>query len=161
MILVVRIIFDNWALLGGAGGLTTPYVELPADIIKMPYYYPMLLVAIGAVYLAYWIRHSKFGLGLRAISQDEVKAEVAGVPTNQYKILAFAISAVFVGIAGALWGSYLTYLKPSIFLTIGIATHMVLMTVLGGKGTVSGSIVGAVVLSPSTNSWWPGWAPQS
>ena len=84
-------------------------------------------------------------MGLRAISQDEVKAEVAGVPTSQYKILAFAISAIFVGIAGALWGSYLTYLKPSLFLTIGIATHMVLMTVLGGKGTVAGPIVGAVV----------------
>lgn len=145
MILVVKIIFDNWDLLGGAGGLSTPYLKLPIDFIKMPYYYSMLLVAIGAVYLAYRVRHSKFGLGLRAISQDEVKAEVAGVPTNQYKILAFAVSAVFVGIAGALWGSYLTYLKPSIFLTIGIATHMVLMTVLGGKGTVAGPIVGAVV----------------
>ena len=72
----------------------------------MSNHYSMLLVAIGAVYLAYRIRHSRFWLGLRAISQDEVKAEVAGVPTNQYKILVFAFSAAFVGIAGALWGSY-------------------------------------------------------
>ena len=145
MILVVKIVFDNWGLLGGAGGLSTPYLDLPVDLIKFPYYYSMLVVAIGSVFLAYRIRHSKFGLGLRAISQDEIKAEVAGVPTSQYKILAFAISAIFVGIAGALWGSYLTYLKPNIFLTIGIATHMVLMTVLGGKGTVTGPVVGAVV----------------
>ena len=91
---------------------------------------------------------------MRAISQDEVKAEVAGVPTSQYKILAFAISAIFVGIAGALWGSYLTYLKPSLFLTIGIATHMVLMTVLGGgRGQWQVPSSAPSSLSPSTNSW--------
>jgi branched-chain amino acid transport system permease protein len=121
------------------------YLDIPVALVKMPFYYSMLIVAVGSVYLAYRIRHSKFGLGLRAISQDEVKAEVAGVPTSQYKILAFAISAVFVGIAGALWGHYLTYLKPRIFLTISIATHMVLMAVLGGKGTVAGPVIGAVV----------------
>lgn len=58
----------------------------------MPYYYFMLAVAIGAVFLACQVRHSKFGLGLRAISQDEIRAEFAGVPTSQYKIPVFAIS---------------------------------------------------------------------
>jgi branched-chain amino acid transport system permease protein len=145
MILVVKITFDNWGLLGRAGGLIVPYIQLDVEWVKMPFYYGMLLIAIGAIYLAYRVRHSKFGLGLRAISQDEVKAEVAGVPTSQYKILAFALSAIFVGMAGALWGYYLTYLKPNIFLTITIATQLVLMSVLGGKGTVAGPVVGAVV----------------
>lgn len=145
MILLVKITLDNWDFVGGASGLSMPYLKLPLELIKMPFYYGMLLIAIGAVYLAYRVRHSKFGLGLRAISQDEVKAEVAGVPTSQYKILAFAISGIFVGMAGALWGYYLTYLKPDIFLTIGVATHLVLIAVLGGKGTVAGPVVGAVV----------------
>ena len=112
---------------------------------KVPFYYAMLVIVIGAVYLSYRVRHSKFGLGLRAISQDEIKAESAGIPTNQYKILAFAISGFFVGMAGAIWGYYLTYLRPSIFLTVLIGAHMVLMTVLGGKGTVTGPIVGAIL----------------
>jgi branched-chain amino acid transport system permease protein len=145
MILLVKISFDNWDLVGGASGLSMPFIQLPLQLVKMPFYYGMLLIAMGAVYLAYRVRHSKFGLGLRAISQDEVKAEVAGVPTSQYKILAFAISGVFVGMAGALWGYYLTYLKPDIFLTIGVATHLVLIAVLGGKGTVSGPVIGAIV----------------
>ncbi len=143
MIMLVKITFDNWAYIGGVGGMSGPFLPLSRDLVKMPFYYSMLLVAMGAVYTSYRIRHSKFGLGLRAISQDETKAEVAGIPTSMYKILAFAISGLFVGIAGALWGYYLTYLKPDIFLAIGIATHMVLMTVLGGKGTVAGPVVGA------------------
>ena len=100
---------------------------------------------MGAVYTSYRIRHSKFGLGLRAISQDETKAEVAGIPTSLYKILAFAISGLFVGMAGGLWGYYLTYLRPTIFLNIIVAAKLVLMSVLGGKGTVSGPVVGAFI----------------
>jgi branched-chain amino acid transport system permease protein len=91
------------------------------------------------------VRRSKFGLGLRAIAQDETKAEVAGVPTRRYKTLAFALSGLFVGMAGALWGYYLTYLSPAIFLSILVGAKFVLMTVLGGRGTVSGPVIGAVV----------------
>ena len=145
MILLVKIAFDNWDYIGGASGMSGPLIQLPLELVKMPFYYGMLLIAIGAVYTSYRIRHSKFGLGLRAISQDEIKAEVAGIPTSQYKILAFAISGLFVGMAGGLWGYYLTYLKPSIFLTIIIAAQLVLMAVLGGKGTVAGPVVGAIV----------------
>jgi branched-chain amino acid transport system permease protein len=100
---------------------------------------------VGAVYLSFRIRRSKFGLGLRAIAQDEVKAEVAGVPTRLYKTLAFALSGLFIGMAGALWGYYLTYLSPVIFLSILVGAKFVLMTILGGRGTVSGPVVGAVV----------------
>ena len=120
-------------------------VDLPYASVKFPFYYGMLAIAIGAVLVSYIIRHSKFGLGLRAISQDETKAEVAGIPTNTYKILAFAISAIFVGAAGALWGYYNTYLKPATFLTVLIAAQIVLMAVLGGKGTVAGPVVGAIL----------------
>jgi branched-chain amino acid transport system permease protein len=84
-------------------------------------------------------------LGLRAIAQDETRAEVAGIPTGFYKILAFGISGLFVGMAGALWGYYLTFLRPTIFLSILIGAKIVLMTILGGRGTVSGPVVGAVL----------------
>jgi branched-chain amino acid transport system permease protein len=145
MILVVKISFDNWDYIGGSNGLSLQPIDLPLAYNKMPFYYAMLLIAAAAVYLAYRIRHSKFGLGLRAISQDETKAEVAGIPTSQYKILAFAISGLFVGMAGGLWGYYLTYLLPTIFLSLLVAAQMVLMAVLGGKGTVAGPVIGAVL----------------
>ena len=60
--------------------------------------------------------------------------------------LGFAISAYFVGVAGAIWAEYLTYMRPNIFLIILIAANMVLMCILGGKGTVAGPVVGAILL---------------
>jgi len=145
MILVVKISFDNWSYIGGSNGISMPFIKLPLEWVKFPFYYGMLAIAVGAVFTTYKVRHSKFGLGLRAISQDEIKAEAAGINTSQYKILAFALSGLFVGMAGALWGYYLTYLRPVIFLTIIVAAQMVLMSVLGGKGTVTGPIVGSIL----------------
>ncbi len=145
LVLVTKIAIDNWEYVGGANGISMPLMPLPVELVKFPFYYGMLLIAVGAVYTSYRIRHSKLGLGLRAISQDEIKAEVAGIPTRFYKIFAFAISGLFVGMAGALWGYYLTFLRPAIFLTILLGAKLVLMSVLGGKGTVSGPVIGAIV----------------
>ena len=145
LVLLFKIALDNWDYIGGANGMSLPLLPLPVEVVKLPFYYGMLLVAIGAVYLSFRIRRSKFGLGLRAISQDEVRAEVAGVPTGFYKMLAFAVSGLFVGMAGALWGYYLTFLRPTIFLSILIGAKIVLMTILGGRGTIAGPVVGAVV----------------
>ncbi len=145
LVLLTKILLDNWDYIGGTNGISLPLLDLPVDLVKFPFYYLMLLLAVGATYLAFRIRRSKFGLGLRAISQDETKAEVAGVPTRLYKTLAFALSGLFIGMAGALWGYYLTYLSPVIFLSILVGAKFVLMTILGGRGTVSGPVVGAIV----------------
>jgi branched-chain amino acid transport system permease protein len=145
LVLLTKIALDNWDYIGGANGMSLPLVPLPVEVVKLPFYYGMLLIAIGAVWLSFRIRRSKFGLGLRAISQDETRAEVAGIPTGWYKILAFATSGLFVGMAGALWGYYLTFLRPTIFLSILIGAKIVLMTILGGRGTVAGPVVGAIL----------------
>lgn len=146
LVLVARIVLDNWDYVGGARGMSLPLLIESARTAKIPFYYGMLAVAAGALYLSYRIRHSKLGLGLRAISQDEIRAEAAGIPTSMYKILAYALSGLFIGMAGALWGQYLTYLAPNIFLLILIGAQMVLMCILGGKGTVAGPAVGAVLV---------------
>jgi branched-chain amino acid transport system permease protein len=145
LVLLTKIALDNWDYVGGTSGMSLPLLDLPVDLVKLPFYYGMLIVAIGAVWLSFRIRRSKFGLGLRAISQDETKAEVAGIPTGLYKITAFAVSGLFVGMAGALWGYYLAYMRPTIFLSILIGAKFVLMTILGGRGTVAGPVVGAIV----------------
>jgi branched-chain amino acid transport system permease protein len=146
LLMLIRILFDNWELIGGSNGISLPLLDLPVQLVKLPFYYALLILAVVTVYSSYWIKQSKFGLGLRAISQDVIKAESAGIPTNFYKILAFAISGLFVGIAGAFWGQYLTYIRPNIFLVILIAANLVLMSILGGRGTVAGPVLGAVIL---------------
>lgn len=146
LLMIMRIVFDNWDYVGGSNGLSVPLSTLDVRWAKLPYFYGMLVIAVLTVIASYKIKHSKFGLGLRALSQDEVKAESAGINTQAYKIMAFAISAFFVGMAGAVWGEYLTYIRPNIFLIILVAANMVLMAILGGKGTVAGPIVGAILL---------------
>lgn len=145
LVLLTKILLDNWRYVGGANGMSLPLLDMPVEFVKLPFYYGMLIIAVASVYLSFRIRRSKFGLGLRAISQDETKAEVAGIPTRFYKILAFGLSGFFIGTAGALWGYYLTYLSPAIFLSILVGAKFVLMTILGGRGTVAGPVLGAVL----------------
>jgi branched-chain amino acid transport system permease protein len=146
LLMLAKLALDNTGSLGGADGLSLPLPDLPTDTQKLPFYYGMLAVAAAAVYTSYRIRHAKLGLGLRAIAEDEVKAEAAGIPTAMYKIIGFALSAVFIAIAGGIWGYYLTYLKPTIFFQILTSAEIVLMAILGGRGTVAGPVIGAIVL---------------
>ncbi|HEY0987167.1 MAG TPA: branched-chain amino acid ABC transporter permease [Kofleriaceae bacterium] len=146
LLMLARLALDNIASLGGADGMSLPLPELPVKTAKLPFYYAMLAVAVAAVYTSYRIRHAKLGLGLRAIAEDEIKAEAAGVPTRLYKIVAFAASALFIGVAGGVWGYYLTYLRPSIFFQIVTSAEIVLMAIVGGRGTVAGPVIGAILL---------------
>lgn len=146
LVMIFRIFFENWEFVGGAAGVSLKANSLSVVWAKLPYYYAFVIMAAFAVWVSYKIKHSKFGLGLRAMSKDEIKAESAGIDTRTYKVLAFAISAFFVGMAGAVWGEYLTYIRPNIFLVILISVNMVLMCILGGKGTIAGPVVGAILI---------------
>jgi branched-chain amino acid transport system permease protein len=146
MLFLFLLWFDNWEFIGGSSGLDLPLVDIPVRWLKVPFYYAMAVSAIGAVYLSYRVAHSKFGLGLRAISQDETKAEVAGINTRWYKVWAFALSAFFIGTSGAIYGYSLTHLRPLTFFAIAVAARMVLMSIIGGRGTVAGPVVGAVLI---------------
>ncbi|MGH8872094.1 MAG: branched-chain amino acid ABC transporter permease [Acidimicrobiia bacterium] len=146
LLLMVGLLFDNWDLVGASNGLSLPLPPFSLETVKVPFYYAMLVIAAGSVYLGYRVAHSKFGLALRAIAQDETKAEVAGIDTRRMKIAAFSLSAFFVGAAGAIWGYSLSYLRPTIFFIIGVAAQMVLMVIIGGRGTVAGPLVGAIML---------------
>jgi branched-chain amino acid transport system permease protein len=146
MLFLFLLWFDNWEFIGASSGLDLPLIQIEVRWLKVPFYYAMALCAIGAVYLSYRVAHSKFGLGLRAISQDETKAEVAGINTRWYKVWAFALSAFFIGVAGAIYGYSLTHLRPLTFFAIAVAARMVLMAIIGGRGTVAGPVIGAVLI---------------
>ncbi len=146
LLLVVFLLMDNWEFIGGSNGLSLPLPDFPVEWVKVPFYYAMLVAAVLAVILGYRVAHSKMGLALRAIAEDEVKAEVAGINTRLFKLMAFALSAFFPGVVGALWGYSLTYLRPTVFFLISVAAQMVLMAIIGGRGTVAGPVIGAVFL---------------
>lgn len=147
LLLLVRIFLEQWNYLGGTTGLNLP-VDVTGDplFINVPYYYAMLIIAVLAVFVAHRVAHSKLGLGLRALAEDEVKASVAGINVRQYKIVAYALSALFIGMAGSIWAYSLSYVTPEQFLTLQIAAQMMLMAVLGGRGTIAGPILGAIIM---------------
>ena len=90
--------------------------------------------------------HSTHGRAFLAVREDEIAAEAMGINTTNYKVKAFVISAFFAGIAGSMFGHYLSYLNPSTF-TFMKSIDVVVMVVLGGMGNIPGVILGAFLLT--------------
>jgi ABC-type branched-subunit amino acid transport system permease subunit len=111
----------------------------------------MLAWMIIAVAVSAFIRRSRFGLGLLAIRDDEGKAEMVGVNTTLYKVLAFAASAYFVALAGGVWSYHTTHISPIFAFDIVVGVEMILATMLGGLGTVWGPVLGAFILIPASD----------
>ncbi|HEX7473406.1 MAG TPA: branched-chain amino acid ABC transporter permease [Candidatus Limnocylindrales bacterium] len=133
---------------GGSSGLYLPLLNLPSDIVILPFYYSMLALLVVAILVSIAIRRSKFGLGLIAIREEEGKADGSGVNTSLYKILAFAISVSFAGVAGALHAQYLNYVDPDLAFELIITLNLIIMSLVGSRGTVWGPVLGAFILQP-------------
>lgn len=158
MVFIFRLLALNLPdITNGARGMTQPRpgwggVQWSPEFIKVPFFYIMLLLLILTVGASWWIRHSKFGLGLIAIREDQGKAEAIGIDTMMYKVLAFGISAYFVGVAGGLYSYFLTYVEPMFVFDIFLSVTMVLTAILGGRGTLWGPVLGAFIMQP-LNNW--------
>jgi ABC-type branched-subunit amino acid transport system permease subunit len=135
-------------LTGGSAGLYLPLLDLPAQLIILPFYYSMLILLVVAILVSMAIRRSKFGLGLIAIREEEGKADGSGVNTSLYKILAFAISVSFAGAAGALHAQYLNYVDPDLAFELVITLNLIIMSLVGSRGTVWGPVLGAFIIWP-------------
>ena len=145
-----RVIVTVWDGLthGGLG------ISLPSAETSMPTYYAMLVLMIVTIAVAYTIGHSRFGVRLNAIREDEVAAEALGVNATRYKLVAFALSAVFPAVAGGIQAYKVLYIDPPAVFFVQITIAMALMSMLGGKGTVIGPIVGAVLLYSAQEATW-------
>ncbi|MBI3089330.1 MAG: branched-chain amino acid ABC transporter permease [Candidatus Tectomicrobia bacterium] len=117
-------------------------------------YYAMAVVAAAVVLTARSLNRSKFGLRLMAIREDEVAAEVMGIDTTRLKVYAFILSAFFPGLAGALFARYQSFIDPESSFAVLTTIQMIIMTLFGGKGTVLGPVLGAVVLSIFAELVW-------
>ncbi len=133
-------------LTGGGAGLSLPVPSWGGDVFAIPFYYVMLALAVLGVVTSWSIRRSKFGLGLLAIRDDEDKALAVGVPTRAFKLTAFVISAALVGMIGGVYGYYVSYIYPQFVIDPLIGISMVLMVFFGGLGTLSGPVLGAIIL---------------
>ena len=108
-----------------------------------------LALAVGTVGAAYAITQSRLGLGLYAIHDDEDVAELKGVPTFRYKLVAFAVSAGIAGVAGGVHAMYVGYVTVGETFSITVPLYVVLMSVLGGARHWLGPAVGATIIAGS------------
>jgi ABC-type branched-subunit amino acid transport system permease subunit len=146
---VIQLVALNWRdVTGGSAGLYLPLLALPGNLVILPFYYGMLLLLVVAILVSIAIRRSKFGLGLIAIREEEGKADGSGVNTSLYKILAFAISVFFAGVAGALHAQYLNYVDPDLAFELVITLNLIIMSLIGSRGTVWGPVLGAFIVFP-------------
>src|SRR5439155_1600438 len=152
---IMKLVATNWpSLTNGSNGMSFPLARYPLKWQNTPFYYSLFVLLVLSVLLAWAVRRTKFGMGLIAIREDENKAGAVGVSTPAYKLLAFAASAIFVGMAGAVYGYYLSYINPDGMFDIVLSVQGVLAVLLGGRATILGPVLGAGLIefiSEATN----------
>jgi branched-chain amino acid transport system permease protein len=132
--------------LGITGGTTGKV--LPVGNFTLVTYELMLALTVVTLVTGYLAVRSYFGLTLTAIHDDEEAAESLGLNTTWYKIVAFGLSAIFPAIAGGIAAIYWLYINPSTMFAVTTSGDMMIMSVIGGMGTVLGPIIGATLITP-------------
>lgn len=138
----------NLGFTHGSSGIATPTPPWSAATYNDPFYYVALALVVVSIAASVAIRRSRFGLHLFAIRDDEERARSLGVHVSAVKLTAFTISAIPVGMAGALWAYFLGQIYPQFAFDPLFDLAIALMAFLGGLGTISGPILGALLLEP-------------
>lgn len=162
MALAAGELMGTWEWVGGGSGIAMPVFPYSAQAKGLTFYFLTFAAAILTFAALQWVYKTRFGLAINAIRDDEEKAEAMGVHTLRYKSVAWAISAFFLGISGALFGNITGFVEPLevAFPTVTFGIFMVAMTLLGGKGTLWGPVLGAIlfhVIKEATWTYFLGW----
>ncbi|MEX0425990.1 ATP-binding cassette domain-containing protein [Nocardioides sp. DS6] len=146
---LVQVIAVNWSsLTGGTAGLTLPLPSWSSDMLNWPFHYALVAILGLQLLMAWWIRRTKLGMGLIAIREDETKAATIGINLPVEKVIAFVASSFFVGMAGAVYGYYLTFIDPRGMFSILLSVQIVLALLIGGKASLWGPVLGAFIIEP-------------
>lgn len=153
---ILRVVFtQGGTLTGGPVGLMLPSSAYQS---LRPYYYLALLILAFSLTMTALLIRSRFGLAFMAIREEEQAAAANGIPVLFFKMLAFAVGSSFAGICGSVYAYHLFHIHPSGVFNLNFALLPVLMTILGGIGTLWGPLLGAVILNALfelANIWLP------
>ena len=144
---VMDLTVKNWAFLGGSEGIHLKLVPLDIQISRSIFYEIFLGLALVTVLSVRHVQHSKFGMGLTSIREDEDVAQTLCIRTAGLKVKAFALSAFFPGVAGGIYSYYISYIHPDIVFDINVSILIVLMALFGGGSSWLGPLIGAGFLS--------------
>ncbi|MDP4152404.1 MAG: branched-chain amino acid ABC transporter permease [Bacillota bacterium] len=135
---IIRVIIENMKITGGARGLNRiPKLATPNTVY---------IVTVVTVIILYMIIRSRHGRAIMSVRDDEIAAESLGIPSTYFKVLAFAISAFFAGVAGGIYAQYIGILGAKVF-DYNKSIEILVTVVLGGMGSFTGSILAAIFLT--------------
>jgi len=146
-------LFMVWYWVEGALGLDYPLVEVGWKNFmwydtKIPYYYGALILFIVIFGVVRWIEKNRFGYYLVAVREDQEAAESIGINSTMVKLTAMAISAFLAALCGAFFVQYNFRVDPPMVMSLSMSMTFVLITILGGAGTILGPLMGALILIP-------------
>ncbi|MFQ5913839.1 MAG: branched-chain amino acid ABC transporter permease [Nitrospinota bacterium] len=172
---IIQLVHYNWVSLtdgqNGLPGVPSPKLVIPGVgtidfFFKTNFYYLLLVFCAITVFVCYRVANSRIGRALTAIRENEPLAESVGVSAFHYSMIAFVLGAFFAGLAGSLYAHYFSYVSPDIFDFIHIV-EMLTMVLLGGRATILGPVVGALIFTGLPEAlrfvpnpfWGQSWAP--
>ena len=155
-------LMGTWDYVGGGGGITMPVHPGEPLERELLFYFLCFALALATFGFLRWLYTTRFGMAINAIRDDEEKAEGMGLHTMRYKTVAWSVSAFFLGISGAVFGNMTGFVEPLevAFPTVTFGIFMVVMALLGGKGTLWGPVLGATVFHIIKEATWTymlGW----
>jgi branched-chain amino acid transport system permease protein len=135
---IIRVLILNIDAIGGSRGFS--------GIPQLSNFFWVYLGVLLTIVTVHNLVNSSYGRAFISIRDDEIAAEAMGVDTTRFKVLSFVISSMFAGLAGSLFGHYTMYLHPNSFL-FTTSFYLIIMIVVGGLGSIEGSIVGAILIT--------------
>jgi len=153
---------SNWDWVGGGQGIALPVYPGDLDVGKIFFYFLFAAIGISVFVFVKWLYGTRFGAAINAIRDDEEKADAMGIHALRYKLITWAMAAFFVGMAGGVSAFQLIHFEPleSAYQTINLGIFMVVCVLLGGKGTLWGPVVGAILFhlfKEVTWNYFLGW----
>lgn len=132
----------------GSQGEQLPQPLWQGSFFNEPFYYVGLIAAVIACVVSWWVRRSKYGLGLLSIRDDEDRARGLGIHVTSTKLIAYSMSAFFVGVAGGLYAPFVGSIYPQFGFDPQFDLAIAVLVFVGGIGTLSGPVIGALLLIP-------------
>ena len=146
-LLIVQKVLNEWrGVTGGAAGFFVPkWTIFGINLDSISKYFVILLFVILAIVFEWGLIKSRWGRDFTAVKNDEIAASGIGINNRKFKVIAFLISSMIIGVAGSLYASYSEYISPDTF-GFSMTIFVLLTVVIGGTGTLSGPIIGVIVV---------------
>jgi branched-chain amino acid transport system permease protein len=147
---VLRIVTNSVSFTGGGLGLLIPMKASATNFQfaeRSGFYFVILMLAAGSVALAEWLRRSRFGAQLAAIRENEDSAKALGINVFREKVKVMLLSGAISGMGGCFFAQYFLYIDPLVVFGVDKSVEMLLVSMIGGAGTVYGPLVGALLLA--------------